>query len=60
MRVAEAPVASAEHLHLAVKRHEAGLHAELRVTLADLLAEFRERRLVRLGFRLRVATFASP
>src|SRR5262249_47854159 len=53
LQAAEAPVASAEHLHLAVKRHEADLHPELRMTLADLLAEFRERCPVGLGFRLR-------
>src|SRR5262249_44458693 len=57
LRVAEASVASAEHLHLAVKDHEVGLHPELRVTLADLLAEFRVRRPVRLGLCLRRCHF---
>src|SRR5262249_7562710 len=34
-----------------------GLHSELRVTLPDLLAEFCERRPVRLGLRLRSCDF---
>jgi hypothetical protein len=51
---ADSPYGSAEHLHLAVERHQAGFHAELRVALPDLLAELRERGLVRFGLHLRV------
>ncbi len=50
----DSPTWSAEHLHLAVERHQAGFHAELRVAQPDLLAELRERGLVRFGLRLRV------
>ena len=43
---------SAQHFDLAVERHQAGLDGKLGLPLADLLAEFRERRPVRLGLHL--------
>src|SRR5262252_4823803 len=51
---ADSPTRSTEHLHLAIERHQAGFHAELRVALPDLLAELRECSFVRLGLHLRV------
>src|SRR5687768_1061541 len=44
---------SAEHLHLAVERHQAGLDAELRVAPGDFLAEPCERGRMGLGLDLR-------
>src|SRR5262249_5146380 len=54
LAAADSPTWSTEHLHLAVERHQAGFHAELRVALPDLLAELRERSFVRFGLHLRV------
>src|SRR5216683_7739281 len=45
---------SAEHLDLAVERHEAGLDRELGLTFLHLLAEFGERGAMRFGLDLRV------
>src|SRR5262245_10859926 len=51
---ADSPTRSTEHLHLAIERHQAGFHAELRVALPDLLAELRECSFVGFGIHLRV------